>query len=65
MNLVCWARTLFKTSSRLLVSARSLKYASAAFETISIALASAVDRVMRAWASPSAFRISDCFTPSA
>ena len=58
MYLVWLASTWFSTSSRLLTSARSLKNASAAFETISIALASAVARVMRAWASPSALRIS-------
>src|SRR5579862_561710 len=65
MYLVLFTSVLLNTSSRRIASARSLKNVSAAVETSRIASASALARVMRACASPSAFKISDCLKPSA
>src|SRR6266700_1162486 len=65
MYFVFWARVLFRTSRRRMVSARSLKYVSAAVETSLMASASALARVMRAWASPSASSTAARFSRSA
>src|SRR5215467_12173181 len=65
MYFVFCTRVLFKTSRPRIASARSLKKVSAAVETRRIASASALARVIRACASPSAFKISDCLKPSA
>src|SRR5712692_5822891 len=65
MYFVFWPSVLFSTSRRRMISARSLKKFSAAVETKRTASASALARVTRAWASPSALRISDCLMPSA
>src|SRR5712691_2736258 len=58
MYFVLCASVLLRTSRRRIISARSLKKFSAAVETRRTASASALARVMRACASPSALRIS-------